>query len=126
MPYPHNPKAVSTSSAALNRPGLLFCCHLHHDNTRRRDCNPMSPTPLRLPRLSGKGRAWDVGILAAVAGAQQMSFSAEKGESRKRGGKPKEQTMDEETRKSIGQGDEKTKKSMQTVKVGHCTAPHQG
>lgn len=76
--------------------------------------------------MNGKGIAWDGGVLAAVASAQRMNFSAEKGGARKRGGKPKEQTMDEETRKSIGQGDEKTKKSMQTVKVGQYTAPHQG
>lgn len=126
LPNPHDPRAASESSIALNRPGLLLCCRLHHDTSRRRGCNAIPPIPVRSSKMGDKRRAWDGGIPAAVAGAQRVSFSAGKEGARKRGGGAKEHTMDEETRKSIGHGDEKTKKSMQTVKVRDCNVPQQG
>lgn len=95
---------------------------LHHHARRRRDGGAIPPIP-RAYRWSGPfgmGWAWESGLSAAVAGAQRMTFSGvERGAGRAK--KHKEQqassTMDEETRRSIGKGDEKAKKSMQTVKV---------
>lgn len=123
----------SKDSPELPVRGLLFC-HLHHDARRRRDGSrgaamPPIPRALRLSRLGRNDGAWENSVLAATMGAQRVTFSAgdptsSSGSKRRSGGKEQSPTsgMDEETRKSIGESDEKAKKSMQTVKVrrGPC------
>lgn len=75
----------------------------------------------------GKGVAWQhYGVLESRSGARRTMFGGggEGGWFRQwlMGGSEKSRkmkdTMDEETQKSIRQGDNKTKKSMETVKVG--------
>ena len=61
----------------------------------------------------GRGR----GILPSAVCAQRVSFSAEDRGAGAAKNKTEQSRMDEETRRSIGEGDEKAKKSMKTVKV---------
>lgn len=59
--------------------------------------------------------------MAAVVRAQQMALSSEEEGASGLGSKTKAEQaqagMDAETRRSIGEGDKKSKKSMKTVKV---------
>lgn len=58
--------------------------------------------------------------MAAIARAQQMTLSSEEGAGGLGSRSKAEQAqagMDAETRRSIGEGDKKSKKSMKTVKV---------
>ncbi len=67
------------------------------------------------------------GALAAMARAQRVSFSAEEGGGAGGTKNKVEQAqagMDAETRRSIGEGDKKSEKSMKTVKVGTSKMRH--
>lgn len=120
-----NPATSYASSAVAKRIQLsntitLSCCHLHHDARRIRDGHVMPPMPrvIRYARFNGKGsEGREGGVLAPVVGAQRVSFSAENGGAGAAKNKTEQSRMDEETRRSIGESDEKAKKSMKTVKV---------
>lgn len=73
---------------------------------------------IRQSRFNGKGsEGWERGILPSTVGAQRVSFSAEDRGAGAAKNKTEQSRMDEETRRSIGESDEKAKKSMKTVKV---------
>lgn len=73
---------------------------------------------------SGERLALERGALAAMARAQQVTFSAAGGGGEASGKNNKAEQaaqqsgMDAETQRSIGEGDKKSEKSMKTVKVG--------
>lgn len=73
------------------------------------------PRVIRHSRFNGKGS--ERGILASLVGPQRVNFSAEDGGAGAAKNKTEQSRMDEETRRSIGESDEKSKKSMKTVKV---------
>ncbi|CAM9970505.1 unnamed protein product, partial [Ectocarpus sp. 12 AP-2014] len=104
-------------------PGLPFCSHLHHDARRRREGDgpiPPVPRPVGLTGGDGKRSALGRGAVAAIARAQQMALSSEEGAGGLGSKSKAEQAqagMDAETRRSIGEGDKKSKKSMKTVKL---------
>lgn len=117
-----------SSSLPHSRAGLLFCSHLHNDaNRRRRQGEDFAPPVPRATFLSGlvggngKRFALERDALAAMATAQRVTFSAEGGEGGGFGSRSKAEQaqsgMDAETRRSIGEGDKKSKTSMKTVKV---------
>lgn len=122
------------SIAAASRPnthhiprssaGLLFCAHLHHDARRRREGNGSGPPIPRTSLVSGlvgsnrERLALERSALAAMARAQQaMMFSSGEGGVKNKA-EQAQAGMDAETKRSIGEGDKKSEKSMQTVKVG--------
>ncbi|CAN0236012.1 unnamed protein product [Ectocarpus sp. 6 AP-2014] len=104
-------------------PGLPYCSHLHHDARRRREGDgpiPPVPRPVGLAGGDGKRSALGRGAMAAIARAQQMALSSEEGAGGLGSRSKAEQAqagMDAETRRSIGEGDKKSKKSMKTVKL---------
>lgn len=106
-----------------SNPGLLFCSHLHHDARRRREGNDSKPPIPRTSLLSGlvggngERLAVERGALAAMARAQQVTFSAGEGGGAKSKAEQAQSGMDAETQRSIGEGDKKSEKSMKTVKV---------
>lgn len=122
---PHN-KYVPHS-----RSGVVLCSHLHSDaNRRRRQADDFAPPVPRATLLSGlvggdgKRLALERDALAAMASAQRATLSsAEGGGAGGVGSKSKAEQaqagMDAETRRSIGEGDKKSKKSLKTVKVSH-------
>lgn len=122
----------SNTSSRHNMPhssACLVCCSsLHNDANRRRrqgdDFAPPVPRATLLSGLVGGDRnrlALERDALAAMAGAQRATFSAEGGGGGVLGSRSKAEQaqsgMDAETRRSIGEGDKKSKKSMKTVKV---------
>ena len=121
--YPPTSFAPSPHSRAQRIPPsntiVLSCCHLHHDARRKRDGRmPSMPSVIRQSRFNGKGsEGWERGILPSPVGAQRVSFSSEEGGAGAAKNKTEQSRMDEETRRSIGEGDEKAKKSVKTVKV---------
>lgn len=122
--YPATSFASSPHAQAKRIPPsntfVLSCCHLHHDARRKRDGSAMPPMPhvIRHLRFNGKGsERRERGILPSPVGAQRVSFSAEDAGAGAAKNKTEQSRMDEETRRSIGEGDEKAKKSMKTVKV---------
>lgn len=108
-------------------PSVVFCSHLHHDARRRRDGGehhtppaPHSPLLLSLGSGNSKRLALQRGALAAIARAQRATFSAEEGgvgSGSRSKAEVAQSGMDAETRRSIGEGDKKSKDSMKTVKV---------
>lgn len=79
---------------------------------------PPMPHVIRHLRFNGKGsERRERGILPSPVGAQRVSFSAEDAGAGAAKNKTEQSRMDEETRRSIGEGDEKAKKSMKTVKL---------
>ncbi|CAM9889355.1 unnamed protein product, partial [Ascophyllum nodosum] len=126
-----DPAALSGRSRYVPRhfPTLIFC-YLHHDSRRRRGSNTaMSPAfPAdRIRGLDCEIGEWCTGVLAAAAvstGGQRTAFSSGNSPTSGRPKQPMKErppssstTMDEETRRSIGESDKKAKKSMKMVKL---------
>ncbi|CAM9682088.1 unnamed protein product, partial [Ectocarpus fasciculatus] len=124
---PHRKQIPRSTTPGLHI--LLFRSHLHHDARRRREGNgpiPPVPRPVGLAGGDGKRSALERGAMAAIARAQQTALSSsEEGGASGLGSKSKKKNkaeqaqagMDAETRRSIGEGDKKSKKSMKTVKL---------
>lgn len=118
---------VRHTQVPLSSPGVMFCCHLHQETRRRRDGSEWSTPPIPrklsfspgLCNANGKRSNLERCVLAAMASTSRATFSSEEGGGA--GSKTKAEIaqsgMDAETRKSIGQGDKKSKDSMKTVKV---------
>lgn len=113
--------------------GALICAQLHHDARHRRVGNTKPAFSMSKPLLVSDGLAFGEGgtlaswgTLAHGVGPRRTIFSGgeEEGLFGKwfgagQGAKSKmKDTVDEETRTSIRRGDDKTKRSMKTVKVG--------
>lgn len=120
--------ALVGRSRHYRRPtSTVVFCHLHHDARRRRTSIgsiPIVPYSFCLSTRDNKVKVWDTVVPATVAipvVEQRMAFSSSgsppSGRRRYPSKDRRSTNMDEGTRKSIRQSDEKDKKSMRTVKV---------
>lgn len=128
LPSKLDPVALSGRPRHFRRPtATVAFCNLHHDARRRRTSigsMPIIPYSLCLSTRDGKVTVWEAVVPANAAISvvgQRMTFSSSdsppSGRRRYPSKDRRSTNMDEGTRKSIRQSDEKDKKSMRTVKV---------